>query len=249
MTRALRALATATRALTATALLGAIITAPALAEPPTSTRQQARQHNDRGLSLHRAGKLEEGLAAFRAAIEADPEYAMGHYNVACSLALLRAAGKVCDVDAYRGAILEHLERAITLDPQRRERARVDDDLRAVHDTLGFQRVVLQRKLTTAADRRAVLVAVSWFGPSPGAYGPMSALDFHDDGTVSGWHLVFDDDGAPKRRPLAGRFTMGAQRIELHLEGAPAPATATLRWDGLELDGGERFTDDPDDCSA
>lgn len=237
-----------TSSVVARALVALTMASSLHAEAPAPEAKRARALNDRGHALHVAGKLEEGLAAFRAAVEADANYALAHYNLACALARLRAAGKTCEVDAYRGTIMEHLERAIDLDPKRRERARVDEDLRAVRDTLAFQRVVWQRQLATVADRRAVLVAVSWFGPSPGAYGPTSAIDFSDDGSVGGWQLVFDDEGAPRRAPLAGRFTVSEHGIELRLEGAAAASKATLSWDGLEV-GGTRYTDDPDDCSA
>lgn len=214
---------------------------------PDGTR--ARALNDQGLALQRRGKVDEGLEAFREAVEADPSYAMAHYNLACALARMRAAGRTCQADAYRSTIIEHLERSVVLDARRRARARLDADLDPVRDTIGFQRIILRRSLNMDDDVRAVLVAVTWYGPSPGAYGPEGGLRFLADGTFTGWQLVFDDEGRPERRSRQGRFSVKGGRIEMRFEGRPEALSATLTWSSLDVEELGRFTDDPDDCSA
>jgi tetratricopeptide (TPR) repeat protein len=65
--------------------------------------------NDQGVELYRTGKLEEALGSFILASEADPTFAIAHYNCAV----------VLTTRGFRGDLEEavrHLERSYYLDP-------------------------------------------------------------------------------------------------------------------------------------
>lgn len=225
-------------------LSGMLVAAAAHAEP------SARALNARGYSLYKKGQLARALELFRQAVDADSRFALAHYNGACTLARLRAQGKVCEHDAYKSAILEGVRTAIRLDPTLKARALKDADLRPIHDTFGYQ-LLAGRAVSKQEDLRAILVAVSWYGPAPGAYGPMSGLDFHEDGTVDTWTL---DVGGEQVRRVRGkaRFVVEGSKLKLTLEGKrPRTLQGTLRRDGTLTIRGllGPFTDDPDECSA
>jgi tetratricopeptide (TPR) repeat protein len=218
--------------------------AAALAEP------RARALNARGYALYKQGKLVQALALFRQATEADDRHALAHYNAACVLSLLRARGKTCEHDAYRSTILEGVRKAVRLDPKLRSRALADPDLASIRDTFGYQ-LLAGRSVSRTEDLRAILVAVTWYGPAPGAYGPMSGLDFHEDGTVDTWTLDVSGDRVRRRQGKA-RFSVEGTTVTIHVEGKrPRRQTGKLGRDGRLRFSGHLgpYTDDPDDCSA
>ena len=78
---------------------------------------------------------------------------------------------------------------------------------------------------------------------------MSGLDFAADGTVKIHALEIDGESVPRPRVTAGRWRLRGTTVILESPGAK-PATGALTPEGaLELKGLDRFTDDPDDCSA
>ena len=50
-------------------------------EPATQTAETAEAHYNLGLAYHYQGKLDEAVAAYKAAIRIDPNYALTHYNL------------------------------------------------------------------------------------------------------------------------------------------------------------------------
>jgi tetratricopeptide (TPR) repeat protein len=214
---------------------------------------EAKALNAEGLRLYKAKKLEAAAEKFARAIEADETYALAHYNYACVLALFRARGEVCDHDAYPSTILEHLQRAVELDPKRRARLREDSDLESIHDTFGYQ-ILSGRKVTDPRDLRAILVAVSWYAPAPGAYGPLGGLHFAANGKLSYWALMFSDDGDARREHVEGTWTLEGTHIELKLKPPGRKASqifkGTLSAEGvLSIGDFGRYTDNADECSA
>lgn len=212
--------------------------------------QSAAALNARGFDAYKQQRYAEAIEQFRAAIERDERYALAHYNLAATLALLRSKGQVCEFDAYQGTILTELERSIQLDARRRKRALEDSDFESVHATLGWQRV---KGLTVAKHAREMLTAVHWYGPSPGAYGPTSELRFEADGTVKGSSVDLTGDDV-RRVPLEGRWTMQGRLVTVtYGDGKDARVVVyRMQDDGRLLQQGEAaeiLSDDPDDCSA
>jgi tetratricopeptide (TPR) repeat protein len=68
----------------------------------SSARERAAQLNEQGLELDRAGRAAEAEAAYRRAIEADPSWAVPHYNLGL---LCKYAGRWAEsLDASRRAL-------------------------------------------------------------------------------------------------------------------------------------------------
>ncbi|MCB9652326.1 MAG: hypothetical protein H6730_37830 [Deltaproteobacteria bacterium] len=208
---------------------------------------EARALNTRGYRLYKQKKYGEAAQVFSEAIDADATYALPYYNLACTLSLLRAQGKICDHDAYRSSIIELLQDAVRLDPSRRKRLATDKDLDAVRDTFGYYKLI-GLSVKNPRDLRKILVAVTWYGPSPGAYGPMAGADFHADGTLSTWSLDFPEDGSVRRVPGKGTWRLEGTRVLI--KAGAREVAATLGEDGvLRFEDESTMTDDPDECSA
>ena len=82
-------------------------------------------------SLYEAGEYAEVVERGREVIEANPQYALLFYNVACCESLI---GQTADA-------LEHLRRAIELSERFRDYAKEDSDLDAIRDEPAFKKLV------------------------------------------------------------------------------------------------------------
>lgn len=219
----------------------------AFAAAAWAAADDAQTLNREGFALYRQAKYGEAVERFRAAIAADPTCGLAHYNLACTLGVLRKKGRVCDFDAYRGDIVDHLQKALKYLPEKRAKMLTDPDLATVHDTFGFQliRGLSPRK---TADVKMILCNVNWYGPAPGAYGPMSGIAFKRDGSLRWWTL---DPETGKRAYREGAYTVDGNRVTVIFSGQQKRLEGKLHADGgLTFDGmKEPFTDDPDECSA
>lgn len=132
--------------------------------------------NQEGLDLYRAGKFGPALQKFEKAVEVKPDYAWGHYNLACTLGVIRKKGDICEHNAYKGRIVEHLTKAVKLLPRLKNKFRNDPDLKPIHDTIGYRKL-LGYSLLNPRHLNHFIRHVSWFGPAPGAYGHISGISF------------------------------------------------------------------------
>ncbi len=214
----------------------------------------ARDLNTTGYRLYTEGKFPEALDYFRRAAEADPEYALARYNLACTLGVLRKQGPeaVCRYDAYKSTILDDLEAAVRLDPDTREKMQLDPDLDPVRDTVRYLRL-LGYSPADPADVGVLLTSVSWYGPASGAFGPAATVDFKQDGTLT-LELLDTTGDDVKRTEIAGTYTVTANRITIVLDDAVG---GVKQFEGAMLPGGSLdvpglpvpFTDDPHECEA
>lgn len=182
--------------------------------------------------------------------------ALAHFNLACTLALARKAGKICDHDAYRSAIWEQVRLSISRDPNRLEKALTDPDLANVRDTLAFLSVKgLSPKRD--ADVSAIVSGVRWWSPGQGVYGSTQELAFSPQGSVTLTMLVFDSEGnpLPKRQSVTGKWTVSGRAVRVTFpKEVPALKKAsfegTLGTDGqLVFKDWSSFTDEPSECDA
>ena len=196
--------------------MGKWLICAALALGAPARGQTARELNAEGFKLYRRGKFPEALGTFQRAFQKDQTLAIAHYNYAATLGVLRKAGHVCELDAYRPVILDHLERAIALDPRRRARMRQDPDLDPIRDTVRYQQL-LGRSLARPQDARAFIESVSWFGPGQGAFGSMIGLTFKPGGEGVLWRReMTNEDAAPRTVSYPGRARFEGARVTLTL---------------------------------
>jgi tetratricopeptide (TPR) repeat protein len=86
---------------------------PILTPEGATVSKSAALLNNQGVKLYRTGQLEEALGSFILASEADPTFAIAHYNCAV----------VLTTRGFRGDLEEairHLERSYYLDPENEE---------------------------------------------------------------------------------------------------------------------------------
>jgi tetratricopeptide (TPR) repeat protein len=219
---------------------------------PVAPVSPAAALNGEGFQLYKAKKYAEAIEKFRAAIAADSNHALSHYNLACTLGLMRKQKRTCEFDAYQSTVLDELEAAVKLDEGRRKRMQSDGDLESIRDTIRYQRL-LGKDPARPSDGRALLVAVTWLGPAPGAFGNMAELDFTPAGTFTLSRKVMTDDGELKVEKYKGTFSVTGSDVTLKL-GAPLEGKKTLGGklgaDGkLTLDVLGELTDQRSECEA
>lgn len=88
-----------------------------------SVWERASPYSDRGMEHYHERRYGEAASAFEEGIEALPDAAGLHYNAACMRALTAEADRA----------LEHLRRAIELDPRFRELAKTDSDFDGIRE--------------------------------------------------------------------------------------------------------------------
>lgn len=215
--------------------------------------ESADELNVTGLQLYRQKKYSQARRYFSKAIEADETHAWAHYNLACTLGVLRRIQGPCESNAYKSAITHHLEKAVSYNPSIRKKFPLDTDLDPVQDTYIYQRL-------TGADPETewglyrLLANVTWYGPAPGAFGPMSGIDFNGNGRMNLWTLHFKEDQV-QRRFFPGRYSVKDGKIIIILDSGYGEDNkrefqGQLKGTTLTIDGFPGpFTDNPDECSA
>lgn len=226
----------------------------------TAFAQSAGDLNTKGYRLYKQKNYEAAIGAFQDAIKADPNHALAHYNLASTLSLMRKWGKICDVDAYRDVIREHLERAVALDPTRAQRMKADPDLEVIHDTVFYLRLTG----TSPVDPKntaTILQNVSWYGKTgDGMFSslPLAQIKFRKDLSLAMKIVEFGGTPyGPITRPFRGTYTINNRDIQIKLDtplpknlGGQKELKGVLTSDGtLKIEGPDTFTDDHEECSA
>lgn len=193
--------------LLATALI-AIVALPLAALSPKS-----RSLNSAGMALYRKGDLASATESFRKAIDADSSNYLAHYNLACTLCLIREKEGPCgEIDASLLTILHHLERSLALSPERRERMVEDSDLNCVRGTLKYH-LLAGRSFDNPADLKEMLVSVQWsvyIADYMIRINPHGSIRFNRDGTFT--FEVYD-----LKLKGSGTYATGKRKITLTFE--------------------------------
>jgi len=234
------------RRLATLSLLGfALLLAPSLRAgeaPKKPDRKAAEQHNSQGMHAYDAREYDGAAESFLQAMEADPTWAIPPFNRACALALHKQHNDRCAVE--RSEILDLVELSIKLDARRRKKAKSDSDLTIIRDSVRYQ-LLIGRSITK--DLAVILDEVSWYGPSPGVYGPMAGIDF-DGELVKVWQLKIDDEGTPSKRHRKGTWRVVGKKVVITIDGKEM--TGTLSAEGtLTIEGLGTFTDDGSECGV
>lgn len=216
-------------------------------------RKTAIELNRQGYELYKQKKHGEAIRAFQKAVEADQTYGQAHYNLACTHGLLRKIQKEpCTYESYKSVIVEHLKQTLKYMPEKRTKMLQDSDLNEVHDTYGWQ-IIKGCSPETTKGVTDILIHVTWYGPAPGCYGPANGLDFQPNGTVLFWRLEIGE-GFPERVYLKGTYQVAGNKIKFQFKNkvfGKNSFTGTLTGQGeIIIKGGpQKFSDDPDECSA
>lgn len=202
-----------------------------------------------GEQCRSAGALADAATVLRVAVGQSgsaADRARAHYDLAVTLADLRARGQTCGVGATMDEILSHLAEAVHLDPSLRTRMRDEQTFAGVRDTLRFQ-VLAGADLHDPRTLRRVLSRAPLYGPPQGVWGSVSQLDLRPDGTYLLKTRKSPSDTMHFTEQV-GRWRVEAGAVLLKRKGQE------LRYEvdssgKLLLDGNAAWTDTPPECSA
>ncbi len=162
--------------------------------------QDAKTLNGKGMDLYKAGKFTEAVPLFEQAVEADKDYVYGHYNLACTLAILLRED-FCGHLENIGRIFMELYATLQLKPSHREKMLEDEDLSLIRRMFEFWQLV-GYSVYEPEELVVILSSVSWAVSSAGAYGPPQRIDFGAGNTVAYQALVWED-GEVSRKSHSG----------------------------------------------
>jgi len=212
----------------------------------------AGQLNTEGYRLYKQKRYAQALEKFRKAVEVNDKHALAHYNLACTLGVLRKQGGACDYEASVGTILYHLKKSVQLDPGRAKRMQKDPDFAVVHATVTYQ-VLSGLDPEKPDDFKKILVRVSWLGPTMGMYGHTSGIYFKTDGTFEFWEHSFDENEEVDRIYCKGIWKVKGIVIELHFKkprNNKRIYKGKLKGSVLNIEGiFGAFSNEPDECGV
>jgi tetratricopeptide (TPR) repeat protein len=219
-------------------------------------RHAATDLNSKGYHAYQAGQFSKALELFKQSVAADPTYGQAHYNLACTMGVLRQKEGACgEHEVYLEDIIHSLHETLKYLPSKRDKMLTDPDLVPVHDTFAWQKI-RGLSVATTEDVKKILIAVSWFGPAPGAFGPMGGFNFHENGTFSYWYLDFANNDVV-RKQVTGEYEVSGNRVKFTfdiMQEKSGSFQGTMTENGsLILEGEEApegpYSDDRSDCSA
>jgi len=177
--------------------------------------QNAVQLNTRGFELYEQGKYDEALEYFEKAALADDNYPYAHYNFACSLAIL-IARDYCEYVWRMPEVFDHLESAIRLRPQYRQKMTTDPDLEAVRYKYRFL-VLAGFDPDDEEDLRKILCAVIWNGPRPGVFPASPIVTFYLDGRLEVEDFSIAGEGPGGYYMRTGTYEMSGKKVLIRVK--------------------------------
>ncbi|WP_244594331.1 tetratricopeptide repeat protein [Leptospira ryugenii] len=186
---------------------------------------------------------------FLESLKINPKDPYANYNLAC---LYSIRLNECEELSNEDTIYTLLQTAVEAKPSYRSLMLKDKDLSLLRSTYRFNTIA-------GLPKQEIFTKIHWYGPSPGAYGPVSSIVFEANGRFTFSMVQFrENDGALERPKFAGTYVwISDQVIELDFQKVPKSfpkqtkrIKATWKQNSLKIEGFEySFTDSPDRCSA
>lgn len=206
--------------------------------------------NELGIAALNKKDFENAKKYFLQTLKKNPSDAFANYNLACLYALLL---NQCELDTSEDQIMELLEKAIRSKPQYKSKMLKDNDLTILRGKYRFNALA-------GFTKKEILTKVTWYGPSPGAYGPMDQINFLPDGTFIYSRKKFSDSGEVMQENFSGNYiwnqeeNLSIQFIKkFPIEDSKLKSKnlkVKISNGVLEVEGFEHsFRDEPDRCSA
>lgn len=153
-----------------------------------SSQQTNENWNKKGIDALSKKNYPEAIKSFQQTLLKSPNDAFANYNLACTYSLLFAQ---CEDDIGEDKIYELIQKAIRSKPTYKNKLLSDPDFSVLSGRYQFQMIAGKTK-------KEILTAITWYGPSPGAYGPMDQFTFNDDGTFIYTKVDFEESIANGR---------------------------------------------------
>ena len=213
---------------------------------------QVIDHNSRGMKFYRAKEYQSAYEEFKKAVAIDSTRAIALFNLICTESLLLEQGKRCDLDINPKDVTDQLAILLKMKPEWATKVALDPDLTWIRNTYAFQ-TLIGRNPSVDADLVILLESISWYGPSPGAYGPVGTIDFSNGYcTISSLNidgkLEFTHSKPYPYKVLNG--TIYVVMVDKKSEEKQVVVKGKLSKGTLSFEGFPFvYTDDPDHCSA
>ncbi len=142
---------------------------------------EAKKLNSQGYNLYKQGKYRKALVLFNRARKSDRNYAVAHYNFACTASIISRKYQCLNSDKMQrlvtlDKVIEALNQSIRLDARRKAKSQTDPDLKALRNTYAYYRNVLHYSPNNNSQLRQILRRLDWtqaFGFYPHHGSPAS----------------------------------------------------------------------------
>ncbi|PJZ80711.1 tetratricopeptide repeat protein [Leptospira meyeri] len=186
---------------------------------------------------------------FKESLKKNPNDPYANYNLACVYTILLSQ---CEYLTEEQDVFQLLTHAVKNKKSYKSLMLKDKDLSLLRNTYRFNEIA-------GLSPKEIFTNIFWFGPSPGAYGPVSEIKFDANGSFELSLVEFrESDGALEKPKFKGKYQwISEDKIQLEFQNLPSAFPNQIkkrqaRWnkDKLEIDGFEyQFVDSPDRCSA
>lgn len=130
--------------------------------------EESKRFNNLGMGLYEKAEYIAAAESFIRSLETDPTNFLAHYNLACTLTLLRGEyvpkdfedEKLASFDIYLESILDHLKTAADINEHRKTRMLEDPDLYSLQSLLRFHQIA-GRSLLRKEEAEIILPPVRW----------------------------------------------------------------------------------------
>lgn len=208
--------------------------------------QAAAGWNKKGIDALKKKDYDKAISSFENTLKASPKDAYANYNIACAYAL-KIKEDNCLILEYEEKILNHLKKATAGDKSYQAKMQKDKDFDTVKSKVQFHKIA-------GLSPKDILTKVIWYGPSPGAFGPMDQFVFKADGSFIYSKKLLEDDANPgKLTDSIGTYEWKENNLILQFKNSkefPKKLKVKYKNNELEVEGiDHKFTDNDDPCSA
>ncbi|PJZ38239.1 hypothetical protein CH354_03110 [Leptospira levettii] len=211
--------------------------------------QTTENWNKKGINALSQKDFLTAVDSFKKTLKDKPNDAFANYNLACTYSLLLAQCEDIESEVH---IYHLIQEAIKSKPSYQKKLLTDSDFFILRGKYHFQKL-------SGKSKREILTSITWFGPSPGAYGPMDQFQFKEDGSFFYQKLDMTESNPIGKLEFTGRYKwINDSKLEIQFydpspmkEGGKNKNLRVNYSDGkLEIQGFDHsFTDDNDRCSA
>lgn len=186
-------------------------------EQAVNISEEAKQLNTEGYRLYKKKKYKEALDKFKKSFESDDDYAMAHYNYACTIGVLLKL----DYEEWYGQkeeVIEHLNKAIKLDKKYIAKIKKDKDLEEIRDSFEYY-LLIGLSPEKTEDVKEILDSLTWYIQGSGVVNPLGGIYFGEDGFTL-WYRSPDffkeyDISYPMLE-YDGKYKVNNNKIKLYL---------------------------------
>lgn len=186
---------------------------------------------------------------FKESLKKNPNDPYANYNLACVYTIQLSQ---CEYLTEEQDVFQLLQNAVTYKKTYKRLMLKDKDLSLLRNTYRLNEIA-------GLSPKEIFTNMIWYGPSPGAYGPISEIKFDSDGSFELSLVAFrESDGALEKPKYRGKYQWISEKV-IQLEFQKLPSSLPnqtkkrqARWNKntLEIDGFDyQFQDSHDRCSA